>query len=102
MAGCKSSLTQQDIYGPYDAQNVAIQNQNKLSMTAVPSLNLVYTDEMGYVTADLAKKKELNIRSISGTKFRQMLRSGEAIPNWFSFESVVDVLRKDILSQNNK
>ena len=30
----------------------------------------------------------------SGTKFRQMLRGGEDIPEWFAFKSVVDVLRQ--------
>ena len=98
MAGCKSSLTQQDIYGAYDAQNLAIQKQSEVDMIAVPSLNLVYTDEEGYITADEAKAKGLSIRSISGTKFRQMLRSGDSIPEWFSFSSVVDVLRNEVLA----
>ena len=46
-------------------------------MQAVPSLNLVYTDEEGYVTAEEAKEKELSALKLSGTKFRKMLRGGE-------------------------
>ena len=49
--------------------------------------------ERGYVTADVAKSEDLHVKSLSGTKFRKMLRSGEDIPEWFAFKSVVDVLR---------
>jgi len=33
-------------------------------------------------------------KSLSGTKFRKMLRGGDDIPEWFAFKSVVDVLRE--------
>ncbi|WP_269614711.1 sulfate adenylyltransferase [Prochlorococcus marinus] len=93
MAGCKSSLNGEDFYGPYDAQNFANECCKELEMQTVPSLNLVFTEEEGYVTADYAKEKGLNIKKLSGTQFRKMLRSGEEIPEWFAFKSVVDVLR---------
>ena len=60
----------------------------------MPSLNVVYTEEEGYVTADVAEEKGLKVKKLSGTKFRKMLRSGEEIPEWFAFKSVVDVLRE--------
>ena len=93
MAGCKSSISGEDFYGPYDAQDFANECSNELEMQTVPSLNLVFTEEEGYVTADYAKEKELHIKKLSGTQFRKMLRSGEEIPEWFAFKSVVDVLR---------
>ena len=93
MAGSKSSITGEDYYGAYDAQDTAKANSEKLGVSPVPSLNLVYTEEEGYVTADEAKDKDLAIQKLSGTKFRQMLRGGEDIPEWFAFKSVVDVLR---------
>ena len=65
----------------------------KLGMETVPSLNLVFTEEEGYVTAEHAEARGLHVRKLSGTQFRQMLRSGEEIPEWFAFRSVVDVLR---------
>ena len=64
-------------------------------MQAVPSLNLVYTEEADYVTADEAKEKNYSLKKLSGTKFRQMLRAGEEIPEWFAFKSVVEVLRAE-------
>ncbi|MCT0217663.1 sulfate adenylyltransferase [Synechococcus sp. CS-1329] len=93
MAGCKSSLSGEDFYGPYDAQDFARDNAPELGMETVPSLNLVYTEEEGYVTAEHAEARGLHVKKLSGTQFRQMLRSGEEIPEWFAFRSVVEVLR---------
>ena len=93
MAGCKSSLSGDDFYGPYDAQNFAKECAPELTMETVPSLNLVYTEEEGYVTAEHAEARGLHVRKLSGTQFRKMLRGGEEIPEWFAFKSVVDVLR---------
>ena len=96
MAGSKSSITGEDYYGPYEAQDIATANAEKLGVTPVPSLNLVYTEEEDYVTADYAEEKGLTLKKLSGTKFRQMLRGGEDIPEWFAFKSVVSVLRENM------
>ena len=93
MAGCKSSLTGDDFYGPYDAQNFAKECAPELTMETVPSLNLVYTQEEGYVTAEHAEARGLHVKKLSGTQFRKMLRGGEEIPEWFAFKSIVEVLR---------
>ncbi len=96
MAGSKSSITGDDYYGPYEAQDIAKANAERLGVTPVPSLNLVYTDEEDYVTADYAEEKGLTLKKLSGTKFRKMLRGGEEIPEWFAFKSVVQVLRENM------
>merc|ERR1719258_42830 len=87
MAGSKSSVTGDDFYGAYEAQDIAKANADELGVQAVPSLNLVYTEE--------AKEKNYSLKKLSGTKFRQMLRAGEEIPEWFAFKSVVEVLRAE-------
>ncbi len=94
MAGCKSSATGEDFYGPYDAQNFAAECTKELNMKIVPSKNLVYTREKGYITAEEAAENNYEIMKLSGTEFRKKLRSGEPIPEWFAFKSVVDVLRR--------
>jgi len=93
MAGCKSSLSGEDFYGPYQAQDFARDHASELGMETVPSLNLVYTEEEGYVTAEHAQARGLHVKNLSGTQFRRMLRGGEEIPEWFAFRSVVEVLR---------
>lgn len=37
----------------YDAQNFAQKHASELGMKTVPSLDVVYTEEQGYVTADV-------------------------------------------------
>lgn len=96
MAGSKSSVTGEDYYGAYDAQDMAKAQSERLGVIPVPSLNLVYTEEEGYTTDEDAKAKGLKIMKLSGTKFRQMLRGGEDIPEWFAFKSVVEVLRDNM------
>merc|ERR1712087_368587 len=93
MAGSKSSVTGDDFYGAYEAQDLA--KAKELGVQAVPSLNLVFTAEEDYVTAEYAKEKGYDVKKLSGTKFRKMLREGEEIPEWFAFKSVVDVLRAE-------
>ncbi|KAG1676086.1 hypothetical protein FOA52_014952 [Chlamydomonas sp. UWO 241] len=95
MAGCKSSISGEDFYGAYDAQELATANAPELGMQTVPSLNIAYTKEQGYVTADIAERDNLTKMNLSGTKFRQMLRAGDDIPEWFAFKSVVKVLREE-------
>ena len=94
MAGCKSSSTGADFYGPYDAQDFAKECAEELMMKTVTSKNLVYTIEKGYITAEEAKVNKYQVMKLSGTEFRKKLRNGESIPEWFAFKSVVDVLRK--------
>jgi len=98
MAGSKSSVDGEDFYGAFEAQDFAKANAEELGVTPVPSLNLVCTGDdtiFEYLTADEAKEKGLEVKKLSGTKFRQMLRAGEDIPEWFAFKSVVDVLRAE-------
>merc|ERR1719343_32646 len=95
MAGSKSSVTGEDFYGAFEAQDLAKAKADELGVQAVPSLNLVYTAEEDYVTAEYAKDKGYDVKKLSGTKFRKMLREGEEIPEWFAFKSVVDVLRAE-------
>lgn len=101
MAGSKSSVTGEDFYGAYDAQNFAAEHAEELGMQTVPSLNITYTEEKGYVTADKASDEHLHQLKLSGTKFRQMLRAGKDIPDWFAFKSVVQVLRQAAQDPND-
>ncbi|KAL6760236.1 ATP-sulfurylase [Haematococcus lacustris] len=99
MAGCKSCSTGDDFYSMYAAQDFANAHAAELGMQTVPSMDVVYTKEAGYVTADEASARKLEVQKLSGTKFRKMLRSGEDIPEWFAFKSVVQVLREHVAAK---
>lgn len=45
----------EDFYGMYDAQNFAAEYAKELGMLTVPSQDVVYTEEQGYVTADVVR-----------------------------------------------
>lgn len=51
------------------------------------------------MTADELESEGLHQLKLSGTKFRQLLRAGEPIPDWFAFKSVVDVLRESVTGE---
>jgi sulfate adenylyltransferase len=99
MAGSKSCLDGEDFYGAFDAQEFAMKHGPELNMKLVPSANLVYTKEEGYILADQAKEKGISAVKLSGTEFRRRLRASEEIPEWFAFKSVVDVLRESVKNE---
>jgi len=95
MAGTKSTVTGDDFYGPYDAQETGKKYEAELGMTVTHYENMVYVGEDGgYVQESVAKKAGKKAVKLSGTEFRRKLRAGEEIPEWFAFKSVVDILRK--------
>lgn len=98
MAGTKSTLTSDDFYGPYEAQEMGKKHSAELSVGVVDYPNMVYVgvehgNERGFLTEPEAKAKKLKISKLSGTDFRKRLRSGEEIPEWFAFPKVVKTLR---------
>ena len=82
--GLESSIDGEDFYGAYDAQDLAKANAAELGMQTVPSLSVVYTEEEGYVTADVAEAKGFQSK-LSGTKFRKM--SPARTSGWLAFKS---------------
>ncbi|CAK9025422.1 unnamed protein product [Durusdinium trenchii] len=98
MAGTKSTLTSEDFYGAYEAQEMGKKHSQELNVKVVDYPNMVYVgmehgNERGYIADVDAKAKGLKINKLSGTEFRKRLRSGEDIPEWFAFPKVVKVLR---------
>jgi len=98
MAGTKSTLTGDDFYGAFEAQEMGKKHSDELSVKVVDYPNMVYVgeglgNERGYITDPEAKSKGLKVQKLSGTDFRKRLRSGDEIPEWFAFPAVVKVLR---------
>merc|ERR1712072_1458190 len=99
MAGTKSTLTSDDFYGAFEAQEMGKKHSAELEMTVVDYPNMVYVGEehwnaRGYTADKAAKEKGLKIQKLSGTEFRKRMRSGDEIPEWFAFPSVVNTLRE--------
>merc|ERR1719157_169914 len=83
MAGTKSTVTGDDFYGPYDAQEMGKKYSAELGVTVVHYENMVYVGpEQGYMQESKAKELGLKAVKLSGTEFRRRLRAGEDIPEW--------------------
>merc|ERR1711920_955089 len=95
MAGTKSTITSDDFYGAFEAQEMGKKHSAELDVTVVDYPNMVYVgEEHGYVQESEAKKSGQKVVKLSGTEFRRRLRAGEEVPEWFAFKSVVDILRE--------
>ena len=81
-------------YGPYDAQELFKQHEEELDITMVPFKMMVYVENKAeYVPADETEPTD-KVLNLSGTEFRRRLREGLDIPEWFSYPSVVEELRR--------
>jgi sulfate adenylyltransferase len=81
-------------YGPYDAQELYREHEEELDITMVPFKMMVYVENKAeYVPADETEPTD-KVLNLSGTEFRRRLREGLDIPEWFSYPSVVNELRK--------
>ena len=83
-----------DFYGPYDAQYAVEKYKEEIGIEVVPFQMMTYLpDSDEYKPVDEVKPGTKTL-DISGTELRRRLRTGTAIPEWFSYPEVVKVLRE--------
>jgi len=83
-------------YGPYDARDLAEKYADEVGVEIVASDELAYSKmRKAYVSTSELGNNDVT-ENISGTEFRRRLRAGEEIPEWFSFEESIDILRESI------
>merc|ERR1712039_420994 len=75
MAGTKSTITGDDFYGAYDAQDMGKKYSAELGVKVTHYENMVYVGEDGYVEESEAKKRGAKVVKLSGTEFRRRLRA---------------------------
>ncbi|KAG6920289.1 hypothetical protein DXG01_005058 [Tephrocybe rancida] len=101
-AGPGKNSQGKDFYGPYDAQHLVTKYHDELQIEMVPFQQMTYlpsTDE--YQPADEVPKGVQTL-DISGTELRRRLRTGAPIPDWFSYDAVVKVLRESYPPRNKQ
>ncbi len=92
-AGC-SDDDGKDFYGPYEAQEYVGRFEDELDIEIVRFEEHVYSEKkQGYVPKSEAEEGA-TFKYISGTQLREMLKSGEKIPGWFSYPEVLEQLRE--------
>ena len=85
----------EEIYGPYDAQELVTRHADELGIEMVPFRMMVYVQERaGYAPIDEVDEARETVMNISGTEFRRRMREGLDIPDWFGYPEVVEELRR--------
>ena len=97
----------ESFYGPYDAQDLLTKHAKEIGIELITSKLIVYavnkeTNESLYAPIDTLDQEKYQIHNISGTQQREMLRSGEDIPAWFSFPDIIEELRHDFKPLNQQ
>lgn len=81
-------------YDPYAAQTLVHQHKNEIGIECLSFSAFVYVKEKAkFYTMEEVDFKD-SIADISGTELRRRLETGAAIPDWFTFSSVVQILQK--------
>ena len=82
-------------YGPLDAQNLARSMADDIGITILAIEEVAYCPKLEiYTPISLAAAADVPTVSISGTEFRRLLATGEEVPSWFSYPSVVKTLKE--------
>lgn len=95
-----------DFYGHYDAQDLLVKHAEEIGINVIFSKLIVYAENKDnkegiYLPIDKVDKDNYEVKNISGTKQREILRSGEDLPEWFSFKNIAKIL-KDEMNSNGK
>jgi len=99
-AGPGKDASGRDFYGPYDAQKLSKKFAEEIGIVIVDPKEMVYVEEHKKYFPINKVPKNSTIKNISGTKFREMLRSGEEIPEWFSFPEIISELREGLKKES--
>ncbi|KAJ3152831.1 Sulfate adenylyltransferase [Geranomyces variabilis] len=92
-AGPGKNSAGQDFYGPYDAQELVAKYKSELEIEVVPFQMVAYVPESDeYIPADEVPEGVKTV-NISGTELRRRLKTGAAIPDWFTYPEVQTILR---------
>ncbi|EFA82557.1 sulfate adenylyltransferase [Heterostelium album PN500] len=93
-AGPGEDKSGKPFYEPYEAQENALKYESELGVKILPFQMMVYVEaEDKYYPVDQVPQGA-KTSNISGTTLRHLLRTGGEIPNWFTYESVVRILRQ--------
>lgn len=93
-AGPGKNSAGQDFYDPYAAQDLFRQYQDEIGVEMVDFKQMVYVQERAQYEPRDEVEDGATILDISGTELRRRLREGLEIPEWFSFPTVVEELRR--------
>lgn len=81
-------------YEPYAAQELVNQYKDEIGMQIIPFEEMVYVKEKDRFFPRNEIDDDDTVKTLSGTRLRELLRSGFEIPDWYTFPEVVEELKK--------
>ncbi|KAF1365657.1 bifunctional sulfate adenylyltransferase subunit 1/adenylylsulfate kinase protein-like protein [Lizonia empirigonia] len=93
-AGPGKNSKGEEFYGPYDAQDAVEKYKDELGIEVVPFQMMTYLPDTDEYKPKDEVAQGIKTLDISGTELRKRLRTGQEIPEWFSYPEVVRVLRE--------
>jgi len=92
----------QPFYDPYGAQKLLTSQAAEIGIEVLCYQELVFVEDLGEYRAVDDIPKGARVLNISGTELRRRLFNGIDIPAWFSFPSVVSILRQSYPPRNKQ
>ena len=92
-AGPGNNKNNKPFYDPYAAQQLLKQHEAELEITVLTYQMVVYNETLDKYLQINQVSSEDTIKTISGTQLRQLLYSGENIPEWFTFPEIAKILK---------
>lgn len=83
-------------YSPYAAQDLLSKYADKIGIKPIFSKMIVYNLSRRIYQPIDEIAPNTKIAKLSGTDFRNRLRDNKPIPHWFSFESVINILKHSL------
>jgi len=101
-AGPGNNKNGEPFYDPYAAQELLNKHKEEIGIEALTFKMVCYVEDLNeYRTIDNIPEGS-RVLNISGTELRRRLYKGIDIPEWFSFPSVVKILRETYPPRNNQ
>lgn len=101
-AGPGKNSKGEEFYGPYDAQYAVEKYKDELGIEVVPFQMMTYLPDTDEYRPKDEVPEGIRTLDISGTELRKRLRTGQEIPEWFSYPEVVRVLRESHPPRNKQ
>ena len=80
-------------YEPYAAQELLARHQDEMGIQIIPFEEMVYMPDKEKFVPRSEFSGAGPVKTLSGTELRTLLRSGLEIPDWFTFEEVIEELQ---------
>ncbi|ETO27078.1 sulfate adenylyltransferase, partial [Reticulomyxa filosa] len=81
-------------YGPYDARDAAVKHESELGIKCLAFEQMLYCPQDDTYYSQDQVPEGRSVLQLGGMEVRERLRTGQDIPEWFSFKEAVSILRE--------